>query len=125
VFWSIADSHAAINAYLAKHNASPKPFVWTKSAETILAKLGRCPVPSVWFPTELIRHDKICKAPQIGEHGDATYRWGTMCGHHIRGFCVPAWLRRWWRGHPRERRRSGLGSVAAGRFARRSGEGHL
>jgi hypothetical protein len=32
-------SIAAINVYLAEHNASPKPFVWTKSAETILAKL--------------------------------------------------------------------------------------
>jgi hypothetical protein len=47
VFRSIADLHAAINAYLAEHNASPKPFVWTKSAQAILAKLDRCPVPSV------------------------------------------------------------------------------
>ena len=37
VFRSIADLQAAINAYLAEHNASPKPFVWTKSAEAILA----------------------------------------------------------------------------------------
>ena len=36
---SIADLQAAIKAYLAEHNASPKPFAWTKSAETILAKL--------------------------------------------------------------------------------------
>jgi hypothetical protein len=34
-------------AYLTEHNANPKPFVWTKSAEAILAKLDRCPVPSV------------------------------------------------------------------------------
>ena len=47
VFRSIADLQAAINAYLAEHNASPKPFVWTKSAEAIMAKLERCPVPSV------------------------------------------------------------------------------
>ena len=46
VLRSIADPQAAINAYLAEHNASPKPFVWTKSAEAILAKLDRCPVPS-------------------------------------------------------------------------------
>jgi hypothetical protein len=52
-FCSIADLQAvqavqaAINAYLAEHNASPKPFVWTKSAEAIMAKLERCPVPSV------------------------------------------------------------------------------
>ena len=47
VFRSIADLQAAINAYLAEHNVSPKPFVWTKSAEAILAKLDRCPVPDV------------------------------------------------------------------------------
>ena len=47
VFRSIADLQAAINAYLAEHNASPKPFVWTQYAEAILAKLDRCPVPSV------------------------------------------------------------------------------
>jgi transposase len=47
VFRSIADLQAAINAYLAEHNASPKPFVWTKSAESIIAKLQRCPVPCV------------------------------------------------------------------------------
>jgi hypothetical protein len=41
------DLQAAINAYLAEHNASPKPFVWTKSADAILAKLDRLPVPSV------------------------------------------------------------------------------
>ena len=47
VFRSIVDLQAAINAYLAEHNASPKPFVWTQSADAILAKLERCPVPSV------------------------------------------------------------------------------
>jgi transposase len=44
---SIADLQTAINAYLVEHNASPKPFVWTKSADAILAKLDRCPVSSV------------------------------------------------------------------------------
>ena len=47
VFRSIADLQAAINAYLAEQNASPKPFIWTKSAEAIMAKLDRCPVPSI------------------------------------------------------------------------------
>ena len=47
VFRSIADLQAAINAYLAEHNASPKPFVWAKSADAILAKLDRCPVSHV------------------------------------------------------------------------------
>jgi transposase len=36
VFRSIADLQAAINASLAEHNASPEPFVWTKSADAIL-----------------------------------------------------------------------------------------
>ena len=44
---SIPDLQAAINVYLAEHNVSPKPFVWTQSAEVILAKLDRCPVSSV------------------------------------------------------------------------------
>jgi hypothetical protein len=47
VFRSIADLQTAINAYLAEHNANPKPFVWTRSADAILAKLDRLPVPSV------------------------------------------------------------------------------
>ena len=47
VFCSIVDLQTAINAYLAEHNASPKPFVCTQSAEAILAKLDRLPVTSL------------------------------------------------------------------------------
>jgi transposase len=57
VFRSVVDLQAAINAYLAEHNANPKPFVWTKSAEAILAKLDRCPVLSVWV-SALVCSDK-------------------------------------------------------------------
>jgi transposase len=46
VFRSIVDLQAAINRYIAEHNDDPKPFRWTKTAETILAKLDRLPVPS-------------------------------------------------------------------------------
>ena len=46
VFHSIVDLQSAINAYLAEHNANPKPFVWTQSADAILAKLDRFPVLS-------------------------------------------------------------------------------
>jgi len=46
VFRSIVDLQSAINAYLAEHNAHPKPFVWTQSANAILAKLDRLPVLS-------------------------------------------------------------------------------
>lgn len=46
-FKSIADLQAAINRYLDEHNANPKPFLWTKPADAILAKLRRLPVPFV------------------------------------------------------------------------------
>jgi hypothetical protein len=46
VFHSIVDLQAAINRYIREHNDNPKPFVWTKPAETILAKIHRIPVPS-------------------------------------------------------------------------------
>jgi hypothetical protein len=46
VFRSIVDRQAAINAYLTEHNANPRPFVWTKCADAIRAKLGRLPVSS-------------------------------------------------------------------------------
>ena len=46
-FHSIVDLQAAINRYLAEHNVNPKPFVWTASAASILAKLDRLPVASV------------------------------------------------------------------------------
>ena len=47
VFKSIVDLQAAIKRYLDEHNADPKPFVWTKPADVILAKVSRLPVPSV------------------------------------------------------------------------------
>jgi hypothetical protein len=45
-FHSIVDLQAAIERYLAEHNAEPKPFVWTASAASIIAKLNRLPAPS-------------------------------------------------------------------------------
>jgi transposase len=41
VFKSVAELKAAITDYLEKHNADPKPFVWTKSAGEILEKVTR------------------------------------------------------------------------------------
>jgi transposase len=41
VFTSVAELEAAIHAYVACHNANPKPFVWTKSARDILQKVIR------------------------------------------------------------------------------------
>jgi transposase len=40
-FASVAELKLAIRDYLDQHNAAPKPFVWTKSAEAILAKERR------------------------------------------------------------------------------------
>ncbi len=45
-FKSVADLQDAIKRYIREHNKAPKPFVWTKSADTILAKLSRLPLPS-------------------------------------------------------------------------------
>jgi hypothetical protein len=41
VFHSVPDLIAKIEEYLAAHNADPKPFVWTATAEDILAKVAR------------------------------------------------------------------------------------
>jgi transposase len=46
-FHSVVDVQAAINRYLAEHNAKAKPFVWTASAASIIVKLNRLPVSSV------------------------------------------------------------------------------
>jgi transposase len=41
VFTSIAELQAAINRFIAEANGKPKPFVWTKSADAILAAVTR------------------------------------------------------------------------------------
>jgi transposase len=38
---SVGDLHDAISAYINAHNADPKPFRWTKSADDILATIER------------------------------------------------------------------------------------
>ncbi len=40
-FRSLVDLQSAINRYIAEHNDRPRPFVWTKTAEAILAKVSR------------------------------------------------------------------------------------
>jgi len=40
-FASVAELEAAIDDYLVRHNASAKPYIWTKSADDILAKERR------------------------------------------------------------------------------------
>ena len=41
IFHSVADLITAIEAYLAAHNADPKPFTWTATTEQILEKVRR------------------------------------------------------------------------------------
>ena len=41
VFHSVGDLEAAIEDYIATHNANPKPFVWTAKASDILQKVKR------------------------------------------------------------------------------------
>jgi transposase len=45
-FKSVADLQDAIKRYIREHNQAPKPFVWTKPAKAILAKLSRLPASS-------------------------------------------------------------------------------
>src|SRR3954466_14524326 len=40
-FRSVAELKSAIRRYLNDHNAAPKPFVWTKGADTIIRKYER------------------------------------------------------------------------------------
>jgi len=41
VFTSVPELEAAINEYIAVHNAKPKPFIWAAKASDILAKVTR------------------------------------------------------------------------------------
>jgi len=41
VFRSVSELEAAIREYTDVHNEDPKPFVWTKSADQILASIAR------------------------------------------------------------------------------------
>jgi len=41
-FFSVADLVAAINDFLSAWNENPRPFVWTATVDSIMAKLARC-----------------------------------------------------------------------------------
>jgi transposase len=41
IFKSVQELEAAISDFIAKHNAKPKPFIWTAKAKDILAKVVR------------------------------------------------------------------------------------
>jgi transposase len=42
IFKSVKDLVSTIEKYIKTHNQDPTPFVWTKTAEQILAKAVRC-----------------------------------------------------------------------------------
>ncbi len=46
VFTSVADLQHAIRSYIREHNRNSRPFVWTKPADVILAKIILPPVAS-------------------------------------------------------------------------------
>jgi len=46
VFKSVLDLQDAIARYIREHNTTAKPFVWTKPADAIFAKLAKLPEPS-------------------------------------------------------------------------------
>jgi hypothetical protein len=54
-FHFLVDLQAAIKHYLTEHNKNPKPFVWTASAASILAKLGRLPASCACLKTRASR----------------------------------------------------------------------
>jgi hypothetical protein len=41
VFQSVPELIKAVMAYVEDHNEDPRPFVWSKTAEQILEKVGR------------------------------------------------------------------------------------
>ena len=56
VFRSVPELVAAIENFLRVHNEDPKPFVWTATAESILAKVrrGRVTLEQVKAKTETL-----------------------------------------------------------------------
>ncbi len=54
VFRSVRELEAAIRDYIEAHNLNPKPFVWTKTADQILASIARfAQRTSIGEPSEL------------------------------------------------------------------------
>jgi transposase len=62
VFESVADLQDALRCYIKEHNKSAKPFVWTKPAETILAKPRRLPASIEWV-SALAEQECPCNRP--------------------------------------------------------------
>jgi hypothetical protein len=60
----------AIQIYIDAHNADPKPFVWTASAETMLGD----PEPSPDMPPGTVRHLRAREAARVGSRRSSLLR---------------------------------------------------
>src|SRR5579864_7616246 len=75
VFRSVKELEGAIREYIDVHNENPKPFVWTKTADQILASIVRfaqrtCPSPA---------HGLTSRITGTGEHVTMDFRVGIDC----------------------------------------------
>jgi hypothetical protein len=66
-FLGIVDLQAAINRYLAEHNADPKPFRWKADPDTIIAAAARG--HQTWTPTNWV------PSGYITEHSSRIRKW--------------------------------------------------
>jgi len=76
VFHSVPDLIAKIEEYLAAHNDDPKPFVWTATADDILAKVARGRVALQAAPSPAQTKRAPCQSmtrhttsPDLSSHG--------------------------------------------------------
>jgi len=59
----VRELESAIAEFIAVHNEQPKPFVWTKSAESILNSIGR-------FASRTLAAHAIKNMQEINDSGD-------------------------------------------------------
>jgi transposase len=98
VFTSIVELQTAINHFIADANAKPKPFVWTKSADAILAAVNRArqaleaihshvrPQADMWSSHRgtFLLQDTGCTLARVGPRVDArTDNHHTRRGHAL------------------------------------------
>jgi hypothetical protein len=75
VFTSIVELQAAINRFIADANGNPKPFIWTKSSDAILAAVqrGRQALEAIHQRERLVRYAKLgaCQRNELSDslHG--------------------------------------------------------
>jgi len=90
VFTSAPELVAAIEQYIAEHNANPKPFIWTKSARDIFHKVIRANVRLGSKQNEALHQVSSLAPPghptgqtptnQIALHGSTAHRRSSGAG---------------------------------------------